>query len=221
MCSPKYKYGCQSHLALTLKCHQNLTGGVVGTKSSYAHQRILLCVVTASKKMTGPSKSGTSLQASKSAGIFTWGHEASSMIHFSEWKSTCCLEGHILQVKHLQRGNSNKRQWIRKYKWILGVAAAVCKVCLRQTSQRDSWCFPLPTNKIHLGGVCWIYQLSWWFVWYTSSKHIYLWYFLQNHHQTQHQTVAEHWILCDLYRLRRFTTSKPDFWTEKKAAEIV
>ena len=138
VCSPKYKYGCQSHLALTLKCHQNLTGGVVGTKSSYAHQRILLCVVTASKKMTGPSKSGTSLQASKSAGIFTWGHEASSMIHFSEWKSTCCLEGHILQVKHLQRGNSNKRQWIRKYKWILGVAAAVCKVCLRQTSQRDS-----------------------------------------------------------------------------------
>jgi len=60
-----------SLFALTLKCHQNLTGGVVGTKSSYAHQRILLCVVTASKKMTGPSKSGTSLQASKSAGIFT------------------------------------------------------------------------------------------------------------------------------------------------------
>ena len=31
----------QSHLNLTLKCHQNLTGGVVGTKSSYAHQQIL------------------------------------------------------------------------------------------------------------------------------------------------------------------------------------
>ena len=165
----------------------------------------------------GPSNIGTSSLASKSAGTFIWGHEACIMGHFSGWKKMCCLKGLLFWVQLFQREKLKKRQWPRKK------MKSWCGYFYLQSMLAANLQYTLSTNKTHLGRVCWQYQLSWWFVWYTSRIYTFLWYFEQNNHQAQHQIIVEHWILCDVYHLHSvsFTTPKSDFWTGKEAAEIV